>query len=122
MLHVDESGETTGLLSLGDDSESERRFTRGFRAVNLNDTAAGKAASAQGLVNEQISGGDDTDVRLQAFATHAEDGPFAVVFLNLLNGEIEIAPACFGELVGFWGRFGVFFGCAGHDCGCMCGY
>jgi hypothetical protein len=99
MLDVDEGSEATGLLGLSDHGESERGFTGGLGAVDFNNPSPRKAARAEGLVNEEIPSRDHGDLRSRVFA-HPQDGPFSVVFLNLLNGEVEISSARFGYFIG----------------------
>ena len=117
VLHIDEGCQAAGLLRLGDDRERERRLAGGFRSIDFHDASAREAADAERLVDQQVAGGDDRHVHLRAFA-HAQDRAFAVVLLNLLDGEVEVLGAGLSDLVlgGGFGGGSVFWG-AGHGCG-----
>src|SRR5690606_25315285 len=78
VLDVDEGGQTAGFLGLGDGGERQGGFAGGFRAVDLDDAAAGETADAERLVDEQVAGGDDGDLDLLVLG-HAQDGTFAEI-------------------------------------------
>ncbi len=90
------------LLRLGDDGEGEGRLAGGFRAENLHDAPARKAADAERAVDEDIAGRDDLDVHDLGVA-QPHDRAFAVFLRDLLDGEVEI-------LVPGGGDFGVLGG------------
>jgi len=98
MFDVDEGGEPTGFLGLSDGGEGKGGFTGGFRAVDFDNPAPGEAADPEGLVDEEVAGGDDRDVD-DFFVAHAKDGTFAKVFLDLLDREVEVASAGVSEFL-----------------------
>ena len=98
MFDVDEGGEPSGFLGLGDGGEGEGRFTGRFRAVDFDNPAPGETADSEGLVDEEVSGGDDGDVD-DFVVAHAEDGAFAEILLDLLDGEVEVAGTGVGEFL-----------------------
>ena len=110
MLDVNECGQSTCLLCLGNHRQSQRRFTRRLVPVDLNNPTAGKTVDTQSLINQKVSRGDHADVNL-VVATHAQDRSFAVILLNLLNRQVEVASASVCELAVTSGGFG---GCFGH--------
>ena len=61
---------------------------RGFRAVDLDDAAARQAADAQRHVQRDGSGRDDRD-RLTHLVAEAHHRTFAVILLDLCEGELE---------------------------------
>jgi hypothetical protein len=95
---------------LCDHGEGESGFTGGFRAEHLDDPAAGKSADAEGTVNQEIPGGNDIDIDNLVIA-EAHDGGFAEFFLDVGDGEVQVALAGLLE----------FFVC-GFFCGCFCGH
>ena len=83
MLGIDEGGAAAGLLCLRYDLEGERGFPGGFRAVDLDDPTAGQASDAERHIELQGSGGNDIDIAHHARVTHAHDGAFTELSLNL---------------------------------------
>ena len=57
VLGVDKGRDAAAFLGLGHDMQGDRGFARGFGAVDLDDTALGDAAHAQGQIQLQASGG-----------------------------------------------------------------
>ena len=85
MLDVDEGGDASTLLGLGDDSQREGRLARGLGAEDLDDTTLGETADAKGAVDEEIPRGDGGDVDRCGFAeTH--DGAIPVILGYCLDG------------------------------------
>lgn len=105
VLDINESGEPAAFLGLGHDGQRERGFSGGFRPVNFHDASPGKASDAQGAVDEEIAGGDDFHFGMRIVA-EAHDGTLAIIFGDLLDGQIEILGALG---IDFRGGFG--FGC-----------
>ena len=98
MLDIDERGEATELLGLGDRRERERGFTGAFRAVNFDDTTPGKTADAESAVDHDVSRGNRLNLRNGRVAKSANR--FAtVVFFDLLESEVEVLEAGCGRLV-----------------------
>ena len=58
MLGVNEGSLAAQLLGLRQDVQGQSRFSRGFRAVDLDDAAAGDSADTQGNVQAQGTGRD----------------------------------------------------------------
>ena len=88
VLDVDESREAATLLGLGDGGKGESGFSGAFRAVNLDDTATGEAADAEGAVDENVARRDRIH-RRNGGVSQATNGFAAIVLLDLLEGEIE---------------------------------
>ena len=63
VLHVDEGGVAPALLTLGDAVQSQGSLAGGFRPVDLDDSAPGQAADAQGQVQGQGARGDGLHVQ-----------------------------------------------------------
>ena len=115
MLDIDEGGEASQLLSLGDYGEGEGGFPGGFRTKDFHDAAAGKAAGTEGAVDQEIAGGDDFDVHFPVFP-EAHDGAVAEVLVDLLEGGVEVFGAGGGDTVFSGGGSGGGFGFFGrHD-------
>ncbi|OPZ95770.1 MAG: hypothetical protein BWY72_01970 [Bacteroidetes bacterium ADurb.Bin416] len=109
---VDESGDATGFLSLGDGVDGQGGFTGGFRAVDFDDTASGVATDAQGGVQTDGSAGDHSNV-YHSFVAHLHDGAFAVVLFNFFHCGLEGFELFIGRCLGF---NHVFFFCHGYVC------
>lgn len=105
VLDINESGEPSAFLGLGHDGEGERGFSGGFRPVNFHDASPGEASNTQGAVNEEIAGGDDFHFGM-GIVTEAHNGTLAIIFGDLLDGQIEILGA-----LGINFRGGFVFGC-----------
>ena len=58
MLHVNEGHFAALLLGFGQNVQSQRGLTTGFRAVHLNDASAGHAAHAQSQIQTQTASGN----------------------------------------------------------------
>ena len=117
VLNVNEGGEATAFLGLGDRREREGGFAGGFRTEHFDDSAAGESADTEGAVDEQIAGRDDIDIDAVSIA-EAHDGGFAEFLLNVGDGEVEVAFAGLLEFIvsGFFcGCFGCH-GCVGLGC------
>lgn len=113
MFDVDECGEAAAFLGLGNDGQGEGRFPRGFRAEDFDDPAPREAADAQGAIDEEVAGWDDVHIGTFVVA-EAHDGSLAEFFLDVGDGEVQIAFAGFLQ---FFVR-GFFGGCfSGHGCG-----
>ncbi len=81
VLGVDERGLAAHLLRLRDDVQRDSRLARGFRPVNLHDTAARQAADAQRGIQPDRAGRDMVDVHAGVFA-QAHDRALAVLLLQ----------------------------------------
>ncbi|MNY61131.1 hypothetical protein D3C86_1977750 [compost metagenome] len=88
MLGVDEGTGSAHFLSLGDNRQSQGGFTRGFRTVDLDDTAFWQAANAQGNVQAQGAGGNGRN-RLALVIAHAHDRAFTELTLDLPQGRSQ---------------------------------
>ena len=88
VLGVDEGRDAAGLLRIGDGVERDRRLTRRFRAVDLDDTATGQATDAERDVERDRAGGDDLDRRTHVLA-EAHDRALAVGLLDLSHHGVE---------------------------------
>ena len=86
MLGVDEGGDATAPLGLGDDVQGERRLSRRLRAVDLDDAAARDATDAKRDVERQCTGRDDVDVlSLDVSETHDR---------SLSMGSLDLSEGC----------------------------
>ena len=112
MLDIDERGEAAALLRLGDDGERQRGFAGRFRAVNFDHAAARKSADAERAIDQDVAGRDDVDID-DLLVAEPHDGAIAVIFRDLLQGEIEILVAGGGHFV--FACF--FFSFGGHKGG-----
>ena len=110
MFDVNKRGQAAAFLRLRNDRERERCFSRRFRTEHFNDATARESADAQSAIDQDVAGRDDINVD-DLFGTQAHDRAFAVVFGNLLNGEVEILVSRCGYLVGA----GFFFSFRGHS-------
>ena len=88
MLYVDIGRVAAVFLRRGDDVQSQRGFTGGLRAVDLDDAAFGHAADAERQIQRQRAGGQGLDVDGDIVAqTH--DRAFAVVFLDFRDRRFQ---------------------------------
>lgn len=100
MLSVDECDLAAALLCLCDDMQCKRRFTGGFRAVDLNNSALGYTADAKRGVERQRTGRDRVDLQIGPVAK-AHDRTLAEVFLDLPDGSIKrLLLVIIGSLIG----------------------
>ena len=113
MFDVDEDGVAALALDFGDDGETEGRLTGGLRAEDLDDTAAGEAADAQGKVDGDRASGDGRDLHLGR-VSHAHQGAIAILLVD--GGESQIEGLLLGCLVGRFFLSGGF-GFGGHSVG-----
>ena len=97
VLDVDESDFAALLLGFGQNVQRQRGLTAGFRAVHLDDAAAGHAAHAQRHIQTQAAGGDGVHLHGGVVA-QLHDGALAELLFDL----------------GQRGRQRIFF-CAGLD-------
>ena len=127
MLNVDERDLAAHLLGFGQDVQSQRSFTRGFGAVDLDDTAAGHTADTQGQVQAQAAGGDGVDLHGDVGA-QLHHGAFAKLFFDLRQGRFQRLLLVRGRAGGLGCR--IFFCCHGfalllsqkHNCKVVQGY
>ena len=88
MLRVHERDLAALFLRFRHDVQRQRRFTGGFRAVDLNDASLRNAADAKRRVQCQRAGRDRVHVHLRLVAeTH--NGPFAEILLDLLQCGLQ---------------------------------
>ncbi len=78
MLGVDERRLATELLRFGDNLKREGGLTSRFRAINLNDASARKAADAKRGVNRKASGRDHVHGHQNVLAAQPHDGALTV--------------------------------------------
>ena len=112
MLDIDERRKASAFLSLGDGGEGKRRFARGFRTEDFDDSAAWEATDAEGPVDQQVAGRDHIHIAA-AFIAEAHDGCFSEFLLDMGDRKVEVALA--GVLELFLGGF--FSSLFGHDVG-----
>ena len=89
MLSINKSGNTALLLSLCNHMQRDRRLTRGFRSINLNDTPTRNTANAQRCIQRQDSGRDDLDVHMRRCFPQTHDGALAKILLNLFQCVVQ---------------------------------
>ncbi len=106
MLGIDIGAGAAIALRFGHHVHGEGGLARGLRAVDLSDTAAGKAADAQRHVKRQCAGGDRLDVQ-GGLLPHPHDRAFAKLLIDLAESHVECLAAiriiCHGDLLGDWG-------------------
>ena len=111
MLGVDEGGEASCSLRLGDDVQGEGRLAAGLRTEDLDDPASGNATNAEGEVEGQGAGRNGGDA-LALLVAHAHDRTFpelplylgdgGVYSLALIQCFLQIADVC--RLIGLVSR------------------
>ena len=85
---VDECGDASGFLCLGDGMDGESGLTGGFGAVDLDDAAFGVSSDAECHVEGYGSRRDDRDI-VHFGAVHAHDRAFSEVLLYFLHHRVE---------------------------------
>ena len=88
MFGVDEGGDASGFLGLGDGVDGQRGLTGRFGAVDFDDTAAGITAYTQGHVQSDGAGGDDFHL-LDVVVAHFHDGAFSEALFYLVHGGLQ---------------------------------
>ena len=86
MLGINKCGHATQPLCLRDDLQGERRFTRRFRTVDLDNAATRKPAAAQSNIKRQGSSRDDIQVTGCGGIAHPHHRTFAELLFNLGKG------------------------------------
>lgn len=100
MLGIYECDLAAALLRLCDDMQCKRRFTGGFRAVDLNNSALRYAADAERSIECQRTGRNRIDLKIRPVAK-AHDRTLAEVFLDLPDGRIKrLFLVIIGSLIG----------------------
>src|SRR5215211_4645938 len=87
VLGVDEGGEASCSLRLGDDVQGEGRLAAGLGAEDLDDTTPRDPADAEGEVEGQGAGRDGGDI-LSLLVAHAHDRTFPELPLYLGDGGV----------------------------------
>src|SRR5215218_4438510 len=87
VLGVDESGEASCFLRLGDDVQGESRLAARLRTEDLHDPASGDAANAEGDVEGQGAGRNGGDA-LALLVAHAHDRTLPELPLYLRDGGV----------------------------------
>ncbi|MNP04168.1 hypothetical protein D3C76_960760 [compost metagenome] len=82
MLGIDEGAGGALLLGFGDDRQGQGGFTRGLRAVDLDDTTFRQAADAQRDIQAKGAGGDGRN-GLALVVAHAHDRALAELAFDL---------------------------------------
>ena len=82
VLRVDKRGGAAHLLRLGHAMQRNRRFTRGLRPVDFDDTAARQAADAKRKVKPDRAGWDMFDIHARVLA-QAHNRAFAELLFDL---------------------------------------
>ncbi|CAB4847174.1 unannotated protein [freshwater metagenome] len=88
MLGVDDGGDTTLLLRIGDRVQRQRGLARRLGPIDLDDPATGKASDTQRDIECDRSGGDDLDGH-PALGTETHHGTLAELTLDLGQGGLE---------------------------------
>ena len=88
MLRVDEGRDAAVLLGIRDGVQRERGLARGLRAVDLDDTAAGKTPDAERDIQRDGAGGDDGD-RRALVAAEAHHAALAELTVDLGESGLE---------------------------------
>ena len=83
VLGIHEGRQAAILLGFRDDLERDGGFAGGFRAEDLNDAAAGKAADAESGVEGDGAGGNDRDGANGFLGAQPHDRAFAKLLLEL---------------------------------------
>ena len=89
MLHVDKRRQPSTFLRLRNNRESKSRFTRGFRPENFDYSSSWKTTDAERAIDQNVAGRDNIDID-DLFIAQAHDCAVAVVFGDLLDGQLEI--------------------------------
>ena len=103
VLGVDERSDTTFLLSVGDDMQSQRRLAARFRAEQFDDSAAWKSEAAHRQIERQRAGRDAGDFHVRHLVGQLHNRPFSERLFDLSKG---IGQG--GILLGRFIRFGNF--------------
>ena len=110
MLGIHKGDFAAALLGLSQNVQGKRRLAGGFRTVDLDDTAAGQAADAEGGVQCKRTGRNGVYIHFRTVAkTH--DGALAVVFLDLMQRGLQ---RFFLVVCGRGGLVGGLFLCHGQ--------
>ena len=67
----------------------DRRLTRGFGTVNLDDSAPRHAADSECQIERETARGNDFDFRFAGFVAEAHDRPLSVLLFNLQKHGVE---------------------------------
>ena len=93
MFHVNERGDATHFLYLGNDMLANGCFARGFGSVDFGDAPAGDAANTEGDIKGERAGGIGLGLHVLGFSqTH--NGTFTVAFEDISDGFIEHSTFC----------------------------
>ena len=95
VLRVDEGAGAALFLHFRDDLQGERRLTRRFRTVDLDDAAARQTAHAERKVKAQGARGHRLDVLDFGAVGHAHDGALAELLFNIGKRDAERLLAFF---------------------------
>ena len=82
MLGVDERGDSAVALRIGDCVQCHGGLTRGFRTVDLDDSATRQSTDAERYIQGDRPGGDDGD-RLTNLVTEPHHRSLAEVLVDL---------------------------------------
>src|SRR5215218_53600 len=88
VLGVDEGGEASCSLRLGDDVQGEGRLAARLGTEDLDDTASGDAANAEGDVEGKSAGRNGGDAALALLVAHAHDRTLPELPLYLGYGGV----------------------------------
>ena len=103
VLHVDERHVAALLLGFGQNVQSQRGLTAGFRAIHLNDAAAGHTAHTQCHVQPQAAGGNGIHLH-GGIVAQLHHGTLAELLFDLGQGRGQ--RILFGFRAGFFGGRG----------------
>src|SRR5262249_50785254 len=98
VLDVNKGCQASALLRLSNNRKCERCFAGRFGAENLHYSSTWKSADSERAVNQNISGWNNIDID-NPFPAQTHDRAFAIVFGNLLDGQIEILISRRGQFV-----------------------
>ena len=99
MLGIDESGDSTGLLRLGDSLQGKRRLAAGFGSVDFDDAATGIASDTQRLIQHQGTGGDASHVQDALVVPQTHQRTLSELLVDLRTRRFQSVQL--GLVVGF---------------------
>ncbi len=88
MLSIDEGGEATSTLRVGDNMLTERGFTRRFGALDIVDTDTRYATDAEGQIERDRAGGNTFDLNSGRIAQF-HDRAFTETTLDLCQSQVD---------------------------------
>ncbi len=99
VLGVDERGNASGALRLGDDVQAHRGLARALGPEDLDHPAAGNAADAQGDVERERPRLDGAHRDVHGVLAQPHDGAPSVLLLDLLERDVQHLVAIHASLL-----------------------